>query len=229
MDRFLGATHAPTLTGNPAQIAWKTGEKQATLGFYYQWGKKDPIIGPPAFNSGSDDPANNAETVESAGWWKKVGNKWTYRKDIDVRGQTSVRDVVKEPTAFYKSTTTDSQQSSQWFPANFADAYTNVAMWGYAVADYSLQGQTFSKTMHDPCPPGYCLPNNKIWADFRDQVQREPTTNVNSVPNSMIRDFPEFNSSISGCYYWPYPSEGLAAVIINKPGMPVHPCATPPE
>ena len=169
MDRFLGATYAPVLEGQPSQIEWGTNDtekintRQATFGFYYQWGKKDPIIGPPAINSGNENATTNNTSVNSAGWWKKVGNKWTYRKKIDVKGQTSVKDVVKDPTAFYKSTTTDSQQSSQWFPANFADAYTNVAMWGYAVADYSLQGQTFSKTMHDPCPPGYRTPFHFSW------------------------------------------------------------------
>jgi hypothetical protein len=31
------------------------------------------------------------------------------------------------------------------------------------VADYSIKGQTFSKTMHDPCPPGYRTPFHFSW------------------------------------------------------------------
>ena len=38
-----------------------------------------------------------------------------------------------------------------------------MALWGYAVKDYSIQGQTFSKTMHDPCPPGYRTPFHHAW------------------------------------------------------------------
>ena len=70
---------------------------------------------------------------------------------------------VKDPTAFYRSTTERSATTSQWFPASFADGYTNVALWGYAVKDYGIQGQTFSKTMHDPCPPGYRTPFHFSW------------------------------------------------------------------
>lgn len=164
MDRFLGATYAPSIPNtNNTQISWPTGAMQATLGFYYQWGKKDPIIGPPAINSGTSN--ENGDTVSSAGWWIKdrVTGKWQYRKTINVKPTASIPDVVKDPTAFYKSTTTQGARSSQWFPESFADGYTNVALWGYAVADYSVVGQTFSKTMHDPCPPGYRTPFHFSW------------------------------------------------------------------
>ena len=83
--------------------------------------------------------------------------------DIDVKDAAFIPDVTKEPTAFYKSKTTGMAKDSQWFPEDFADAYTNVALWGYAVKDYSIQGQTFSKTMHDPCPPGYRTPFHFSW------------------------------------------------------------------
>jgi hypothetical protein len=64
---------------------------------------------------------------------------------------------------FYRSQTAAGRTSSQWFPASFTDGYTNVALWGYAVKDYSAQGQNFSKTMHDPCPPGYRTPFHFAW------------------------------------------------------------------
>ena len=158
-DRFLGATFAPDCSQKP--IVWKSGEQQATLGFYYQWGRKDPIIGPPGISNG--DYTTTGSTTPSAGWWIKEGDVWRYRKTIDVKGTTPVRDVVKDPTAFYKSTTRKDAPTSQWFPDTFADGYTNVAMWGYAVADYSIEGQTFSKTMYDPCPPGYRTPFHFSW------------------------------------------------------------------
>ena len=162
MDRFLGATYAPVFTENVSNISWPEGGKQATLGFYYQWGRKDPIIGPRGVTSGTDNSNETATTVPSSGWWIKNGENWSYRKSIDVRDKAYIPEVVKNPTAFYRGTA-DEGQSCQWFPDNFADGYTNVAMWGYAVADYSLEGQTFSKTMHDPCPPGYRTPFHFAW------------------------------------------------------------------
>ena len=54
-------------------------------------------------------------------------------------------------------------QDSQWFTDSFADGKRNVAMWGYAVEDYSAQGQDFTKTMYDPCPPGYRTAFHDMW------------------------------------------------------------------
>ena len=173
MDRFLGATFAPKIgdsmpLGGPAysddfskndQFAFKNGELQATFGFYYQWGRKDPIIGPP---TGESQASGNL--VASSTWWKKgTDGTWTKMTSITTRDAASIPEVVKDPTAFYRSKTYRSEKSSQWFPESFADGYTNVALWGYAVKDYGIQGQTFSKTMHDPCPPGYRTPFHFSW------------------------------------------------------------------
>lgn len=160
-DRFLGATFAPSFAGNSSlnPLSLTAEQQQASWGFYYQWGRKDPIIGPSVVNV-SDVPEGS---VAASGWWKKEGDQWNYYRSIPVSASASVPDVVRNPTAFYKSTTASGYPSSQWFPESFADGYTNVAMWGYAVADYSLEGQAFSKTMHDPCPPGYRTPFHFSW------------------------------------------------------------------
>lgn len=167
-DRFLGATYAPTIPES-GTIEWPAGAQQATLGFYYQWGRKDPIIGPPGYttsigSSGTDNTATaSSERVSSSGWWKNEEDGWHYYLSVPVESSASIPDVVKNPIAFYRSTTKQGATSSQWFPQSFADGYTNVALWGYAVADYSIEGQTFSKTMHDPCPPGYRTPFHFSW------------------------------------------------------------------
>lgn len=167
MDRFLGATFAPDCEKKP--LVWESGEQQATLGFYYQWGRKDPIIGPPDIKKnnnealGNENASSTATEVKSSGWWKKEEDNWVYHKTIPVKDKASIPEVVKDPTAFYRSTSERNSNTSQWFPDSFADGYTNVAMWGYAVADYSIEGQTFSKTMYDPCPPGYRTPFHFSW------------------------------------------------------------------
>ena len=171
MDRFLGATFAPDLSGN--SITWKnSAERDATMGFYYQWGRKDPLIGPPSIlneNAAAlgTDNTSNGNTVKSSGWWykKKEDGKWYYRKSIDVSGQAHIPDVAANPTVFYKSRYTGGSNESEWFPSDFVDddGYVNAALWGYAVANPNIPGQTFSKTMHDPCPPGYRTPFHYIW------------------------------------------------------------------
>ena len=155
MDRFLGATFAPTIT---TSITFASdAQRLSTYGFYYQWGRKDPIPGPPAYNTGS--PSN----LNSSTWWKWNGSTWTSTSVIETAAAASVKTVTESPMAFYYGTTAQGANTTGWYNADFIDGYTNVAMWGYAVADYNIQGQNFSKTMHDPCPPGYRTPFHYAW------------------------------------------------------------------
>ena len=161
MDRNLGATTAPNTAGSRLSFA-NTNERMATYGFYYQWGRKDPIMGPPSYNSGDESVSGNPK---SSKYWVKNYNTgaWSSRSDIDTASAATIPVVVQNPMTFYKSTSLSGNNTCGWFPSTFADGYTNVALWGYAVKDYSIQGQTFSKTMHDPCPPGYRTPFHHAW------------------------------------------------------------------
>ncbi len=161
MDRNLGATHAPNTSSS--KLSWaSTAERLATYGFYYQWGRKDPIFGPPAYNM--NDETLNGNPKSSQYWVKNhQTGVWTSRTDIDTAESNSVAIVTQNPLTFYKSSSVAGDNNCGWYYSTFMDGYTNVAMWGYAVADYSIQGQTFSKTMHDPCPPGYRTPFHHAW------------------------------------------------------------------
>ena len=165
MDRFLGATHAPNTSGSKISFA-SEAERMATYGFYYQWGRKDPIMGPPSYNANTETVSNNKP--KSSRYWVKNYNtgEWSSRTDIDTAAAALIPTVIQNPMTFYKSTALCGGTTSGWFPASFPDGYTNVALWGYAVKDYSIQGQTFSKTMHDPCPPGYRTPFHHAWGYY---------------------------------------------------------------
>ena len=165
MDRFIGATHAPNTSGTKITFASEK-ERMETYGFYYQWGRKDPIMGPPSYNANTETVSNGKP--KSSLYWVKSYNTgaWTSRTDIDTAEAALIPTVIQHPMTFYKSTALCGGTTSGWFPASFADGYTNVALWGYAVKDYSIQGQTFSKTMHDPCPPGYRTPFHHAWGYY---------------------------------------------------------------
>ncbi len=161
MDRNLGATTAPNTSASRLSFA-SEAERMATYGFYYQWGRKDPMFGPPAYNSGDESVSGKPK---SSKYWVKNYNTgaWSSRTDIDTASAATIPVVTQNPMVFYRSTSMSGNNSCGWFPSTFADGYTNVALWGYAVKDYSIQGQTFSKTMHDPCPPGYRTPFHHAW------------------------------------------------------------------
>lgn len=161
MDRFVGATTAPNTNGSSISFA-NEKERMTTYGFYYQWGRKDPIMGAPSYAAGNETVNGNPK---SSKYWVKnyMTGVWSSRTDIDTADAATIPTVIQNPMTFYKSTSLCGNTTCGWFPATFADGYTNVALWGYAVKDYSIQGQTFSKTMHDPCPPGYRTPFHHAW------------------------------------------------------------------
>ena len=161
MDRNLGATTVPNTSISRLSFA-SNEERMATYGFYYQWGRKDPMMGPPSYNAG--DEGVSGKPKSSRYWVKNYRTgEWSSRTDIDTASAATIPVVTQNPLVFYKSTSMCGNNTCGWFPSIFADGYTNVALWGYAVKDYSIQGQTFSKTMHDPCPPGYRTPFHHAW------------------------------------------------------------------
>ena len=165
MDRFVGATHAPDTSGSRISFS-SEAQRMATYGFYYQWGRKDPIMGPPSYSAGTETVSGG--TPKSSRYWVKNyrTGEWTSRTTIDTAEAALIPTVIQHPLTFYKSTSLCGGTTCGWYPASFADGYTNVALWGYAVKDYSIQGQTFSKTMHDPCPPGYRTPFHHAWGYY---------------------------------------------------------------
>lgn len=176
-DRFLGATRAPIITrnanGNGGSVQFTDYNNNptnsnkaiwATFGFYYQWGRKDPIMGIPVGDTANENPASNTTTLRCSNYWVKdyATGEWSMKSTIPRQTQVAISESVKNPLPFYMSTTLTGKADSQWFPSSFADGRTNVALWGYAVEGYAV-GQDFSKTMYDPCPPGYRTAFHDVW------------------------------------------------------------------
>ncbi|MBR5830419.1 MAG: hypothetical protein IKY63_04080, partial [Tidjanibacter sp.] len=174
-DRALGATQAPNLDGATAVFYDHNGNPStsnealwATYGFYYQWGRKDPILGTPI--GASDAETTDGTTISTSPYWVKsyaTGN-WERRETMPCESQVDINESVAAPLVFYKSTAgagaaNSTSSNAQWFSSTFADGKRNVALWGYAVEDYSKQGEDFSKTMYDPCPPGYRTAFHDVW------------------------------------------------------------------
>ena len=165
MDRFLGATTAPTFANKKVTFS-NDKQRLATYGFYYQWGKKDPFFGPPAHNSKDENVSNNRPKT-SRYWVKAYNGNWSSRTDFDTSAQKRIPEVVKDPMKFYKGTATKDDNSS-WVAPAWVDGQVNVALWGYAVVTYE-EGQVYSKTYNDPCPPGYVAMFNQAWTYNTDK------------------------------------------------------------
>ena len=146
LDRNLGAT-APTVA---AATATKDDEKiLETYGLYYQWGRKDPSMGPP-----SSDYA--PQSTATSDYYDYYGDVWKYAGVVTVPEPT-VRDGVENP--MYLVMPTDFSMLGYQYDW-LHDSIDNL--WGDYDHEATESTSTRQKTIYDPCPFGYMVPQDEI-------------------------------------------------------------------
>ncbi len=134
MDRNLGATSA-----DPAD-----GEK--TYGYYYQWGRKDPLRA--YVGMARDLKEARADMTES----------------------------FQHPDYFYNY----GSKTNEWYNTGGGLARVTADLWGnpkYLLATQNGTGThpfdatlaELNKTIYDPCPPGYMVASEKVWASVDEE------------------------------------------------------------
>lgn len=141
MDRNLGATYAP------ADKNYDSNNFYANIGLYYQWGRKDPFFPP----SGKNNTDNSTDV-----WFKKENGVWTKQTFNNVTSKSTIKESAQHPLDYYSSNNTLWQTS-----------YSNLKeqpndLWGYVGSAGSI-GESFAKTMYDPCPPGYRVMQHDVF------------------------------------------------------------------
>lgn len=141
MDRNLGATYAP------ADKNYDSNKFYANIGLYYQWGRKDPFFPP----SGKNNTDNSTDV-----WFKKENGVWTKQTSNKVTSKSTIKESAQHPLDYYSSNNTLWQTS-----------YSNLKeqpndLWGYVGSAGSI-GESFAKTMYDPCPPGYRVMQHDVF------------------------------------------------------------------
>lgn len=218
MDRFLGATYAPASV--PASsMSMSDDQWEATLGFYYQWGRKDPF--PACDRSG-----------RMASWWKydRTTKDWTISSAIETTeaASSNLLSSINNPMNFHLSTMEYADLNTIGPVAGVTYNYgsyfsedNNIAnrvygtmvndvsesFWGYSSS--SGFGKTTTKTMYDPCPPGYSVAYYLVWAGSYSGLdgwsQAIGGTEYNSSCNGLMLDSATFGYVYD--YTW-YPFAG---------------------
>lgn len=171
---------------------------------YYQFGRKDPLFG-----------------SQSDGF--KAFNSYSYSEIVDANSDplSTLTFSVHNPLTFISTSARIAWTGgNKYNPA----AFDSSILWQDPYTSPSFAAGPIEKSIFDPCPVGYCVPKNEIWADFRIQTAENPTTNVAAAAGAMNRGFPEFNSTNAGMYYWPYPDAGGKEVpdeVVYYPAMGV--------
>lgn len=158
MDRNLGAADVSIST--TGGINHDTdAQKVATYGLLYQWGRKDPFPGSSSSASSTQKAiygANgNVVSINKNGTQSTTGSTGgRTRNNLDNLSSETNRNnysVVRKPTRIYYETRATS--------ATF-DWYTSVYNNTGNTSNYDLWGNGGDKTIYDPCPPGWRVPES---------------------------------------------------------------------
>lgn len=142
MDRNLGATYAPA-----SDTDFNSANFFANLGLYYQWGRKDPYF-PPSTTTNTD--------TSTQPWFKKTADGWIKKSANETASKGSIQQSVQHPLSFYTS-------SNTYWQTTYVDSKEAVNdLWGY-VGAAGVKGESFAKTMYDPCPPGYRVMQHNVF------------------------------------------------------------------
>lgn len=116
-----------------------TWNDEGYMGYYYQWGRKDPMM-------------------QKAGLVADFKNPWASHASLT---DGSIENSILNPSFFYGSyylnSNTSTPMISDW--ASYTDDMSQVVWdwWCVGLTGATTTGKTV-KTMWDPCPPGYKVP-----------------------------------------------------------------------
>lgn len=128
----------------PVNLAskWDDTEKTKIKNWFYQWGRPNPMLCPSSYKSTSDHASYGALSFAITG----------IASDI----QTG----IKNPATFYKY---DSSYNYNWFKKNSGKTYN---LWDAACTSTGNNDNNVVKTIYDPCPIGFKMPNGNVFTYF---------------------------------------------------------------
>lgn len=179
LDRNLGATAA---TWEGSGTSW--GNTLETYGLYYQWGRKDPSMGPPQWNY---SPIN----MITAPYYDYSSDTYNAAEVVRV-AQPVLKDAVENPMYLIMPTSHTQTYYYNWM-------YEKIDfLWGYN----SSTGKT-TKTIYDPCPYGYRVSGGEL-ADLFNYAAKSGSFTLSDYGQKVSVPKDASNPSEKSEFYFPY-------------------------
>ena len=140
LDRNLGATRATCNSG---------AEALETYGLYYQWGRKDPSMGPESYNY-------SLVNLITSPYYDFSSDKKT-AAEVAQFAEPTLKDAIENPMYLILPSTQTQNYSFNWLHERYD------FLWGY-----NMDTGMTSKTIYDPCPYGYRVPSSELNHIFTD-------------------------------------------------------------
>ena len=145
--------------------------KQGEVGLYgllYQWGRKDPFMGPNTVNSTGTDFVHtyNAKNFE----WQIVDNAFAHNSNKNLK---NILYSILHPTHFI----TQSSVGDWLYASRYVEQID--ALWGNPNTSATYpNAENGSKSMFDPCPPGWRVAPQDLWTNFSSNGLGDGTPNT---------------------------------------------------
>lgn len=179
LDRNLGATAA---TWEGSGTSW--GNTLETYGLYYQWGRKDPSMGPPQWNY---SPIN----MITAPYYDYSSDTYNAAEVVRV-AQPVLKDAVENPMYLIMPTSHTQTYYYNWM-------YEKIDfLWGYN----SSTGKT-TKTIYDPCPYGYRVSGGEL-TDLFNYAAKSGSFTLSEYGQKVSVPTDATNQSVKSEFYFPY-------------------------
>ena len=179
----------------PVNLGSKYDSTGHLINWYYQWGRKDPMLLPESYNSNTDHAYYG-----------------TTRFSIEPCA-ASVAESIKNPCTFYKY---DYNYKSNWVQLNY---YYNFWDATCKSASPSATEKVIVKTIYDPCPRDFTVPNARVFTGFTSTGSNTSTAEQFNVIGSFANGwyFKKNENDSSGAFfpasgYRYYSSGGLTNV-----------------
>lgn len=178
-------------------------------GLYYQWGRKDPFIYP----SSPTATATPAETYNLSGY--EFGVCGNIGDDLFPAENYTVEWATAHPTTLLTRPFKGTVYLDSWLHT------PNPNLWGNATSG-SIASTKNKKSIYDPCPPGWKVPDRAAWdvATFKDcNLDLTYGANLYYGSNSSVWTFYPYTGYLSGeSGVWQYRSlTSDAYVWTNEP------------
>ena len=158
---------------------------------HYQWGRKDPMCPPAAYNSNSNMTLYDVEGNVYSGFGA-LGS------DCDQSADKTVANAIKHPELFFTryNDTYHNWNNLAWFN-NFWNAALNVD------SDLADNQASAVKTVYDPCPVGFMMPAGRFATGFTTTGSNTSTAGEFNVVGSFDAGwkFKKNSSDAVGTFY----------------------------
>ena len=147
------------------------------INWFYQWGRKDPMLLSKSYNSNTDHAyyGTTSFSIEPCA--------------------ASVAESIKNPCTFYKS---DSNYNYNWVQLNY---YYNF--WDATCESTGATEKVIVKTIYDPCPRGFTVPNARVFTGFTSTGSNTNTAEQFNVIGSFANGwyFKKNENDSSGAFF----------------------------